>query len=208
MRILAAMLVSLLTAMPLRAADISVESMGVRKPFAIFVVGEIKPDDGKKFASLAARLRRAIVGLASPGGNLLASLQIGETIRNKKFTTIVPDKAVCVSGCALIWLAGARRYVWDTARVGFHGAFDPKTLTVSGPANALIGAYLNKLGLSYDAVVYMTAASPTDMRYLHSKDARRLGIAAGELNELNVDTPLLVEKPGMYRTSDQKQQSL
>lgn len=193
MQLLIALLLVLVTEMPVKAADFSVESFGVGKPYFVSVVGKIKPEDGKRFASLVAPLPQAIIGLASPGGNLLASIQIGEIIRNKKFTTIVPDKLVCASGCALIWLAGARRYVWDTAKIGFHGAFDTN-MKVSGPGNALIGAYLNKLGLTYDAVFYMTAASPTDMKWLHSDDARRLGIAAGELNELNLDTPLLVER--------------
>jgi hypothetical protein len=84
----------------------------------------------------------------------------------------------CASACALIWLAGARRYVWDTAKIGFHGAFDAVTMEGSGPGNAIVGAYLNKLGLSYQAIVYMTAASPTDMRWLHSDDAKRWGVAA------------------------------
>lgn len=185
-----------------RAADISVvDSAGPGKPYFVFVIGEIKPDDATRFASLIARLPSAIVGLASPGGNILASVQIGEIIREKRFTTIVPDKMTCASACALIWLAGARRYVWNTAKIGFHGASDPN-FQVSGPGNALVGAYLNKLGLTYDAVVYMTAASPTDMQWLHSNDAKRLGIAAGELNELNLDTPLLADRTGSKLQSD------
>jgi hypothetical protein len=175
-----------------RAADISVESAGVGKPDFVFVTGAIERDDSKQFASLVAPLPQAIVALASPGGNLLASIQIGEIIRIKNFITVVPPKMVCASSCAFIWLAGTRRYVWDTAKIGFHSVYAPD-MSVSGPGNAVLGAYLNKLGLTYDAVVYMTAASPTDMRWLHSDDAKRLGIAAEEVNDL-VDKPVLAEK--------------
>jgi hypothetical protein len=177
------------------AADISVNSAGVGKSSVVSIIGEIKPEDSKRFASLVVGLPSAIVGLASPGGNVLASVQIGEVIREKRFTTIVPDKMICASACALIWLAGARRYVWDTAKIGFHGAFDPSSMQQSGPGNAIVGAYLNKLGLTYEAIAYMTAATPVDMQWLHSNDAKRLGIAAGELSDLNLDAPLLVEKP-------------
>jgi ATP-dependent protease ClpP protease subunit len=179
-----------------KAADISVDSPGIGKPPVVTIIGEIKPDDSKRFASLVAGLPSAIVGLASPGGNMLASVQIGEIIREKRFTTVVPHEAICASGCALVWLAGVRRYVWETARIGFHGAFNPRTMEGSGPGNAIVGAYLNKLGLSYEAVAYMTAASPTDMRWLHSEDAKRLGIAAGELSNLNLDKPISVENFG------------
>jgi hypothetical protein len=184
--------VGLLTA---KAAGISVEHPWSGKPPVVAIVGEIKPDDGAHFSSLVAGLPSAIVGLSSPGGNLWASIQIGETIREKRFTTIVPDKKTCASSCALIWLAGVRRYVWETASIGFHGAFDRRTMEVSGPGNAFVGAYLNKLGLPYEAMVYMTAASPTNMQWLHSDDAKRLGIAANALSDLNLDAQISVETP-------------
>src|SRR5262249_23326968 len=78
-----------------RAADISVENAEVGKPHVVFVSGVIERDDAKRFASLVAPLPQAIVALASPGGNLLASIQIGEIIRIKNFMTVVPPKMVC-----------------------------------------------------------------------------------------------------------------
>jgi hypothetical protein len=177
------------------AAEISVDHPWVGKPPIVIIIGEIENLDSERFSSLVAGLPTAIVSLASPGGKALESMRIGEIIREKRFTTIVPDKMTCASSCGLIWLAGVRRYVWNTARIGFHGAFDPKSLQQSGPVNALVGAYLNKLGLSYEAVVYMTAASPTNMTWLHSDDAKRLGIAADALDSLSADAPISVESP-------------
>jgi hypothetical protein len=140
-----------------KAAEISVEHPWVGKPPVVGVIGEIGPYDSARFSSLVAGLPSAFVGLSSPGGNILASVQIGEMVREKRFSTIVPDKKTCASACALIWLAGVRRYVWETAKIGFHGAFDSRTLEESGPGNAIVGAYLNKLGLSYEAIAYMTS---------------------------------------------------
>ena len=45
----------------------------------------------------------------NPGGNLLESVEIGKTVREQKMNTWVPERTICVSGCAIIWIAGARR---------------------------------------------------------------------------------------------------
>jgi hypothetical protein len=172
-----------------RAADISVHNARAGTPAVVSIAGEIDPDDGDRFSSLVTGLPSAIVGLASPGGNMLASLQIGEIIRKRRFATIVPDQMMCASGCALIWIAGVKRYVANTAKIGFHSAYDPVARAQSGLGNQMISAYLAKLGLSYEAILYMTSASPTDMRWLHSDDARRLGIAADELGDIDTSTP-------------------
>ena len=172
-----------------KAADISVHNARAGTPAVVSIVGEIDPDDGDRFSSLVERLPNAIVGLASPGGNMLASLQIGEIVRQRRFATIVPDEMTCASGCALIWIAGVRRYVANTAKIGFHSAYDPVAREQSGLGNEIISTYLAKLGLSYEAILYMTSASPTDMRWLHSDDARRLGIAADELGNIDTSPP-------------------
>ena len=172
-----------------RAANIVVDNSRAGKPPIVSITGEIELRDGEQFSSLVAGLQNAIVALESPGGNMLGSIQIGVTIRDKKFTTVVPDQVICASGCALIWLAGVKRYVWTTAKIGFHRAFDPVTMGESGVGNATIARYLARLGLSNEAIAYMTSASPSDMRWLHSDDARRLGIAADELGNIRTDVP-------------------
>jgi hypothetical protein len=44
------------------------------------------------------------------------------------------------------------------ARIGFHAASMEGQET--GLGNTLVGAYLNKIGLPYAAVIYITKASP------------------------------------------------
>jgi hypothetical protein len=48
------------------------------------------------------------------------------------------------------------------AQIGFHAAYVVRSgqATELGAANALVGAYLNKLGLPDRAVVYITEAPP------------------------------------------------
>ena len=127
---------------------------------------------------------------------MLGSIQIGETIRQKRFITVVPDRVICASGCALIWLAGVRRYVWTTAKIGFHRAFDPVIGAQSEVGNEMIAKYLAGLGLSNEAIAYMTSASPSDMRWLHSADAKRLGVAADELGNISANIQSANSTPG------------
>jgi hypothetical protein len=53
--------------------------------------------DGDEFAAKTAPLPSAFVAFGSDGGSLLAGLRIGEAIRRKRFSTIVPDGRRCAS---------------------------------------------------------------------------------------------------------------
>jgi hypothetical protein len=179
------------------AAEISVEHLQPGKPPVVAVIGPIIAADGQTFASKVLGLSDAIVALSSEGGNLLAAVQMGEIIRARNFVTIVPDKALCASSCALIWLGGAKRYIWATARLGVHGAFNPTTMRESGPGNGIAGAYLSKLGLSYEAIAYITSAAPADMTWMSSADAKALGIEATVLSNSEPDAPISTAPAGM-----------
>jgi hypothetical protein len=60
------------------------------------------------------------------------------------------------------------------ARIGFHAASMEGQET--GLGNTLVGAYLNKIGLPYAAVIYITKASPDSMTWLSVADAEKSGI--------------------------------
>jgi len=126
---------------------------------------------------------RATVEFGSKGGSLLAGIRIGALIRAKKFTTVVPDGAQCASACALAWLGGTRRFVGEYASVGFHTAYIMKTggMSESGPGNAILGAYLNQLGLSERAILYITHAAPTSMQWMSMEQAAEYGITVAKL---------------------------
>jgi hypothetical protein len=95
----------------------------------------------------------------------------------KNFSTVVLDGDACASACALAWLGGTRRYMGQDARIGFHAAREAQSGAVSGIANALVGAYLNKIGLPTQAVMYITAAKPDTIIWLNQSDAEVFGIA-------------------------------
>ena len=166
---------AMMTASTASAADIWFEKVG-RIP-VIFIKGEIVRGDSDKFDRLASKLKpgSALVVMGSPGGLMLDGLDIGITIRNKRFATTVPN-ATCSSICGFMWLAGVNRFAHPEAEIGFHGIYDMDTKQTTSAGNALLGAYLSKLGLSYSAIAELTKEAHDSMTWLDSAMAKRLGI--------------------------------
>jgi hypothetical protein len=62
--------------------------------------------------------------------------------------------------------------------VNSHAAYIEKAgrASESGVGNALVGSYLTQIGLSENAVVYITQAAPTEMTWLNLREAKQIGI--------------------------------
>jgi hypothetical protein len=142
----------------------------------VFVDGDLGPTDADDFKSKTSFLSKAIIVFRSDGGNVIAGIQIGESIRLKAFTTFVPENARCASACALAWLGGTQRFMASGAQIGFHAAYNAKSGQETGVGNAIVGAYLNKIGLPYEAVIYITQAAPSSMTWLSVSEAIKRGI--------------------------------
>jgi hypothetical protein len=141
----------------------------------ISIKGEISPGDDVTFARLTSSLSSAFVHLESPGGNVLTAIAMGRLIHARGFITVVPD-GHCASACALVGLGGKPRMIGDTGQIGFHAAYNGKTMQVSGPGNALIGAYLKELDLSDNAIIYITQKNPSDIEWLTLEDTGKYGL--------------------------------
>lgn len=160
------------------AAQIAATGSGDRA--MVVITGELVRGDARRFTEVALSHRDATVVLASPGGSLQAGIDIGEAARLLDMRTMVPDDAVCASACALAWLGGTRRVMGNGAQIGFHAAYrvtEQGGASVSSMGNALVGGYLNKLGLSDQAIFYITRSDPAAMQWLSEEDALRLGIS-------------------------------
>jgi hypothetical protein len=161
------------------AADVSVAPFNNDPERAIVLVtGTLTPGDDAVFRGRVGPLTRAVVVFNSDGGNLLAGIAIGKIIRLKSFATAVWDGQRCASACALAWLGGSQRLMGRSALVGFHAAYiEQQGQTMeTGVGNALVGSYLNQIGLSERAVVYITGAAPAEMTWLNLRDAQQIGI--------------------------------
>ena len=140
--------------------------------------GEIESSDTEQFRAAVATYPKAIVAFQSPGGSLIAGIEIGTQIRLRNYMTLVPSGVQCASACALAWLGGTKRLMGPGARIGFHAASvnENGQAIETGAGNALLGAYLNKLGLPDRAILFVTQAHPNEITRLTMADAEREGI--------------------------------
>lgn len=172
-----------LLASPSLAADVlRYESGGTR---FLLLTGEIQKGDDLKFEEASRDLDDAIVVLRSPGGEVNASMAIGRSIRRKGFATAVMGRSICNSGCAAIWLSGKQRMLDGDAAVGFHSVarqYPGGHKFPSSVGNALVGAYLNEIGMTTQNIIQLMTPAHDDIVWIRAADARRLGISVTWLN--------------------------
>jgi hypothetical protein len=107
----------LLVTTPAVAAAITVREQTPDRPSVVVVEGSLAAFDEDQFAIKTAPLSSAFIAFSSDGGSLLAGLRIGEAIRRKGFSTIVPDGRRCASACALAWLGGVERFIGTGGKI-------------------------------------------------------------------------------------------
>ena len=162
-------LAALTTATATPAAEIWRDKDGV------YIKGDIELGDEEKFKRIANSMPRGgFVVMKSAGGNLVAGLDIGIAIRFRQWRTVVVDE--CYSVCAFMWLAGVQRAAFSDSEIGFHGAYDTRDKTATSSGNAVVGAYLARLGFSYGLIIEMTSAKPDELSMLNFAKANSLGI--------------------------------
>lgn len=136
---------------------------------AILIRGPVEEGDYDRFREIAEVAPRATVFLESPGGLVSTGISIAAEIAIRDYTTLVLDGFGCHSVCAIMWVAGERRYMSPDAHISVHAAYRVRNsadgdieASESGMANAQIGAFLNEIGLSADAIRYFTFAGPSE----------------------------------------------
>lgn len=160
------------------AAEISVSPLEETKDVMILIDGDIQKGDDEKFRKIAAEHSDAIVLLNSDGGAIAPAMDIGRTIKLREYSTAVYNDSSCASACALIWIAGIRRAIFDGGKVGFHASYlDVNgTMIETGMGNALVGHYLAQLGMGQKTVIFATAAAPDKILWLNAETASISGI--------------------------------
>lgn len=147
----------------------------------VTIVGNIEPDDGNKFDEATKNPSGdVVVVLDSIGGSVTAGINIGLKIYQRHWNTIVDVK--CNSTCALIWLAGSKRWAPENS-LGFHAVFRKSDGQVSGAGNAIVGAYLDKLGFDLRTIYFLMHAEVNEIEWLSAAKARKYGIAIDSLQD-------------------------
>jgi len=172
---------------------------------SIVIFGRIAPETEGAFTTAVAANRGARVVLNSGGGSLTPALNIGRFIRENNLQTYVPDGAGCFSACSLIWLAGTERHIGQAARIGFHAAYIARQGgpgQVSSSGNAVIGAYLSRLGYNDGAIRLFTAAPPNQIVVVKPSQFEQNGVSvrqtAARLPLPPSDGPATAGAPGSF----------
>jgi hypothetical protein len=159
--------------------------------YFIHIWGWIQDGDAKKFTDLVVSTTGKVgtILLDSPGGSFEDGMAIAKLVRERNFITSVRKDWECTSMCAIIWIAGSKRYYGGKTKIGFHSIasvpVDKQGSPIKGGkrvpfngGNALVGAFFYKLGLNEKAIEVLTDAAPTSMYYLTTKRLEELGIKA------------------------------
>jgi hypothetical protein len=149
----------------------------------VTISGKIEEGDVQRFndvqRAIQAKLseKNITVMLNSPGGHIGTALSIARIVREMKWSTWVNADDECNSACAMIWLGGVKRGATEKSLIGFHGAYDTATKNESGSANAVVGAFYKEIGLSDDAIYFLTMAPPDMAIYLTEESTKKYSIA-------------------------------
>jgi hypothetical protein len=172
-------------------ADISAHQVQESDTPVIIISGNIVSGDETTFRRISLEYDHAVVLLNSMGGALAPALSIGEAIRLREYVTVVPSGSVCASACALVWLAGERRALSPSGKVGFHASYyeDNGRLIETGVGNAVIGHYLSRLNLPERAVIFATSSSPHQITWLDAASRDSSGIPFDVFSDTPAEAP-------------------
>jgi hypothetical protein len=156
---------------------------------------EIHGPISKAMVSQAVQLIRSIrpdvddlkVFLSSPGGDVLAAMELGEEIRKQWAWTTVDEHGECVGACVLVLAAGVRR-IPTPENVGLQRMnFDQKEFVASLPSDKAkqkytgvakrVETYLARMGMPKKLFQEMSAQqSSAKVRLLDAAKLKSLGL--------------------------------
>ena len=145
------------------------------------IVGEIELGDDDHLEYMLEDGTVDVILLNSKGGNLMAGLNMAQTVREYGLSTLVLRD--CHSACTNIFFAGAAKMVTKSARIGVHNPYDPATDKDDAVGSAMYFEVLGDFVASFQGLkiakemiikVYTTPSE--DMYRLTRFDYKRFGI--------------------------------
>lgn len=191
MRTILALALSLLLGSAALAADYALSE----DETVVFVTGTIEPGDDVKFIDAIKDKPVTTVALNSGGGHFITSSNIGFYVYDHKLTTYV-NEGECVSACAFIWLAGARRLATELTTPMIHAPYaqdengviddSPETLALS---SRLVGWYFGAVGIrNFDFSTAVSFVPPFLLLSLTPSFMEEYGLTM-EVTDLNFIKP-------------------
>lgn len=123
-----ASLALVLAATALPAAALEYRLVQHAEGVIVIAQGEFRSDEDQAFRRFLAgrrtRVEREPVAIYfnSDGGRLNGGIALGQEIRRRKLSTVVPVASTCASACVFAFLGGVVRQVEPGGRVGVHMA--------------------------------------------------------------------------------------
>lgn len=131
---------------------------------------------------------RSHIVLNSPGGDLLAGIELGRLIREHDLRTYIgawPDtpfqqkRGICLSACALTFLGGSFRFA-DNGVYGVHRFYalrsGPQDSDIAQILSAAIIQYIRDMGVDTRLFGYMTEAGKDEINVIGEKDLEELRV--------------------------------
>jgi hypothetical protein len=164
----------------------------------IFADGMIAPDTSARLEQFIRSNRvpfRSTIYLNSPGGDLLAGIELGRTIRKYHLVSEVGQRGpysgesifqsidirpgACVSACALAFLGGEYRFVNNSSGYGVH-RFYSISKTLNGDAAQIVSAavvqYIRDMDVDPQLFTFMTEAGPNEVVWVPPNERERLNV--------------------------------
>jgi hypothetical protein len=189
------------------------EGLNPRCQSMILAVGQIDKDTPEQFKVIAKDFPRGgWVALSSPGGNLIAGMQLGMVIRDLGLNTTIgntdfspPD---CSSACAYAFLGGISRKLTPGSRYGLHqfrGTDKAINAEETQKLSAALGKYLDIMGVERRLLDYAQMTSSDRVTFLSLSQAQMLKVdTAGQSSyprwrvEATADSKLLAVNNGLF----------
>lgn len=157
----------------------------------VFATGEITPETPAAFDKVVATqflMSGTTVVLNSPGGSLMAGIELGRHFRMLGlYTSIYPragadsgEAVICASACAYMFFGGLERTADSNARLGLHqfAATErlPDAVATTQSVMAYVSAYLQEMRAPQSVLQLASSVPSSEMRWYSAELMLMLGM--------------------------------
>lgn len=176
---------------------------GTRCPKAIVAEGEIVESTPAAFLAFARRNARdpavrSVVFIHSPGGKVIASMELGRAFRAIRAAAVVARvrsdgslvAGACFSACVYALMGAVKRVAPPGSRLGIHrmytfengpdptGSGQPRRRFDDGGVRDMLARYSMKMGVSSDLILYAERTPSDSILMLDPRDIARWRLAS------------------------------
>ena len=153
----------------------------------ILAIGQIDKESPAQFKTFSKDFPRGSwVAISSPGGNLIAGMQLGLAIREAGFNTVIGNSDYsppeCLSACAYTFLGGVSRKLTPGSRYGLHqfrGSDKAISAEETQKISATMAKYVDAMGADRRLLDYAELTTSDKVAVLTLAQAQALKVDTG-----------------------------